>query len=94
MIDEALLKRLAELSALELDPLELSELTGDLKGIVDYVEILNDADTTSLPATTHRGLNPHREDVPHASFDTAVALREAPRSEDGGFVLPAFVDEG
>ncbi len=94
MIDEALLKRLADLSALELDAAELSELTSDLKGIVDYVAILNEADTSSLPREAPSGLSAHREDTPHRSFETAIALREAPRSEDGGFVLPAFVDEG
>lgn len=94
MIDEALLGRLAELSALELEPNELAELGRDLEGIVAYVAVLNEADTSSLEAAEDRTLRAHRDDEPRPSFDTALALREAPRAEDGGFVLPAFVDEG
>jgi aspartyl-tRNA(Asn)/glutamyl-tRNA(Gln) amidotransferase subunit C len=37
---------------------------------------------------------PLREDEPAPSLPRDVALREAPRVQDGGFAVPAFVDEG
>lgn len=94
MIDKTLLARLAELSALELEPSELDELTDDLRGIVAYVDVLGEADTSSLGAAPEASPQALRDDVPRASLEQALALREAPRADDGGFVLPAFVDEG
>ena len=35
-----------------------------------------------------------REDTPHPSLAQADALREAPRADGEGFVVPGFVDEG
>jgi aspartyl-tRNA(Asn)/glutamyl-tRNA(Gln) amidotransferase subunit C len=53
-------------------------------------------DTTGVPPTAYGAVEaaPFRPDVVVESVDRDLALREAPRHEDGGFAGPAFVDEG
>jgi aspartyl-tRNA(Asn)/glutamyl-tRNA(Gln) amidotransferase subunit C len=37
---------------------------------------------------------PFRPDVVVPGVERELAMREAPRHEDGGFAVPGFVDEG
>ena len=93
MIDATLVARLAELAALELEPEEVLSLTADLQRIVEYVNVLSEADTSSLTAPTE-AISALRADEPHASLAPELALAEAPRKQSGGFSVPAFVVEG
>jgi aspartyl-tRNA(Asn)/glutamyl-tRNA(Gln) amidotransferase subunit C len=85
----------ARLARLELAPDEVDKLQEDLGKILGYVEQLGELKTDGVPETSHVAAEraPFREDGLVPSLDTDLALGEAPRRTDGGFAVPAFVDE-
>jgi aspartyl-tRNA(Asn)/glutamyl-tRNA(Gln) amidotransferase subunit C len=88
--------RLAKLSNLELTADEVSRITRDLGAILGYVRQLGEVDVEGVPPTTHVELD-HlslRRDEVAPSLPHELALREAPRTSEGGFAVPSFVDEG
>jgi aspartyl-tRNA(Asn)/glutamyl-tRNA(Gln) amidotransferase subunit C len=96
MVDEALVTRLSELCNVEIDAAERSQLAADLGRIIGYVQLLEHADldtpevVTKADAKAPRG----RPDEPSPSLDRDLVLAQAPRTDAGGFAVPAFVDEG
>lgn len=93
--DEEVL-RIAKLAHLELSAGEVERLARDLGQILAYVKQLEQVDVTGVPATSHgddAGIVP-RLDVEIPSLPRDLALREAPSVDEGGFRVPAFVDEG
>jgi aspartyl-tRNA(Asn)/glutamyl-tRNA(Gln) amidotransferase subunit C len=86
----------ARLARLNLEESEVGPLLSDLGRIVGYFDQLAELDTTNVAPTAHVAVKaaPRRSDVAGESLDTAVALSEGPRVHDGGFAVPAFVDEG
>jgi aspartyl-tRNA(Asn)/glutamyl-tRNA(Gln) amidotransferase subunit C len=105
-LDAGMVTRLAELASLALEEEEIAELTHDLSRIVEYVAILDQAETLDrvlAPIETPVDQAPGargwtesslRADEPSPSLSNELALREAPRAVDGGFAVPGFVDEG
>ena len=92
--DEVL--RIAKLAYLELSTQEVERMARDLGQILAYMDLLREADVTSVPPMSHvddAGIVP-LPDVEVPSFPHDVALREAPSVDEGGFRVPAFVDEG
>ena len=91
-----MIARLAALANLELSPQERASLTEDLTKILAYVAVLEEADVSGVePLSSVRADRERRRaDEPIPSFSAEVALAQAPRSDDGGFVVPTFVDEG
>ncbi|MEZ4298768.1 MAG: Asp-tRNA(Asn)/Glu-tRNA(Gln) amidotransferase subunit GatC [Polyangiaceae bacterium] len=88
--------RIARLSHLDLTDAEADRMTRDLGQILAYVEQLREIDVTDVPAMSHvddAGIVP-RADEEAASLPHEIALREAPSEDEGGFRVPAFVDEG
>jgi aspartyl-tRNA(Asn)/glutamyl-tRNA(Gln) amidotransferase subunit C len=87
---------LAKLSRLRLSDDELDSFQSDLARIVQYVEKLGNLDTTEIPPTAHVAVSqaPLRIDQVVSGLSNEAALNEAPRPRDGGFAVPAFVDEG
>ena len=67
----------------------------NLGKILAYVEQLGELETEGVPETAHVAAEraPFREDALVPSLDPEAALGEAPRRADGGFAVPAFVDE-
>src|ERR1041384_3154059 len=92
--DEVL--RIARLAHLDLPGPELERMTRDLGQILGYMEQLKEADVDGVAATSHideAGIVP-RPDEEQPSLPHELALREAPSVDEGGFRVPAFVDEG
>lgn len=88
--------RIAKLAHLTLTAPEAERMAHDLGEILAYVEQLREVDVTSVPPTSHMdetGIEP-RPDEPRPSLPHELALREAPSVDEGGFRVPAFVDEG
>ena len=52
-IDQAQVRKVAKLSRLELTEAEIEEFTGQLSAILDYVEKMNDLDTTNVEPLAH-----------------------------------------
>lgn len=87
---------IAKLAHLRLEDDEIASFQTDLGKILGHVEQLNELNTGDIGPTAHVAVTaaPLRKDevVPGLSNDEALA--EAPRPREGGFAVPAFVDEG
>jgi len=94
-ITEADVAHIARLAHLELDDQQTRELLSDLRQILDYVGQLSELDTADVPPTAHLAAvrAPMREDRVVAGLDHDTALRAAPRTTDGGFAVPGFVED-
>ena len=97
--DRDAVARLAELAQLDLTEADLARVTGKLAAIVGYAEELAAVDVAGVPPmdrpfTGEGGAGSLRDDVPAAELPHDVALAGAPRTSEGGFEVPAFVDEG
>jgi aspartyl-tRNA(Asn)/glutamyl-tRNA(Gln) amidotransferase subunit C len=96
-IDEATVSRLASLAKLDLSDAERAGLAEDLSRIVAYVDQLAELPLDGVPATAHLAFHDQaalRSDEPRECLPRELVLAGAPRSEDDGFAVPTFVDEG
>ncbi|MFO0556289.1 MAG: Asp-tRNA(Asn)/Glu-tRNA(Gln) amidotransferase subunit GatC [Polyangiaceae bacterium] len=94
--DAAFTTKLAALASLELSPEEADAIAHDLARIVDYVAELSEVDVGEVsPLVSASDLVLRlREDAPKPELSRELVMTQAPRSQDGAFVVPAFVDEG
>jgi len=88
-------RRVARLARLELADDELPRLEAELGRILDYVDELGAVDTSGVSADTGIGpeLAPLRADEVRPGLSREQALAGAPRSAEGAFAVPEFVDE-
>lgn len=95
-IDQDQVRKVAKLSRLELTEAEVQEFTGQLSAILDYVEKLNELDTTCVEPLAHclPVSNILREDCPTESLGTERALANAPQRDDEFFKVPKILDDG
>jgi len=91
-IDEKLVKRLENLSMIEVEDKE--KMAKDLEEIVEFVEMLNELDTESIDATfsTLDNPTPLREDNPVKSGIIEDVLANAPKTKDGYFIVPKIIE--
>lgn len=85
----------AKLAQLSLTEDELPRMVKELSAIVGYVRKLDELDTSDVPPTRQVQVEalPLRSDEPRPSLPQDEALNEAPRTAEGGFAVPGFVDE-
>jgi aspartyl-tRNA(Asn)/glutamyl-tRNA(Gln) amidotransferase subunit C len=86
----------ARLARLTLEEPEIERMIQDLGKILGYMAELNQLDTSNVAPTAHVAVDeaPFREDKVVFGLTSETALGQAPRQSDGGFAVPAFVDEG
>ena len=86
---------IASLSRLEIEDDAVSELAKDLSKILDYVGKLDELDTENVEPTLQVTVScaPLRKDERRPGIEREVALSEAPRADQVGFLVPGFVDE-
>jgi len=91
-IDETLVKRLETLSMVEIENKE--KMANDLAEIVQFVEMLNELDTSEIDATfsTLNNPTPLREDVPVKNEVIKDILKNAPNAKDGFFIVPKIIE--
>ena len=91
-IDEKLIKRLETLSMIEIEDKE--KMAKDLAEIVEFVEMLNEVDTSEVEATfsTLNNPTPLREDTPVKSDVIDEVFKNAPKSKDGYFIVPKIIE--
>jgi aspartyl-tRNA(Asn)/glutamyl-tRNA(Gln) amidotransferase subunit C len=96
----------ADLANLELTDQERQRMLKDLNSILDYIDVLNDLDTTDVPpmaqistALAHSGGRqsdkaefPWREDTPLPSLAHAEAMENAPETDGEFFKVPKVID--
>lgn len=87
---------IAKLAQLRLTDDELVAFQTDLGNILQYVDQLNQLPTDAIAPTAHVAVTaaPMRSDTVRHGLNNEEALAEAPRPREGGFAVPAFVDEG
>jgi aspartyl-tRNA(Asn)/glutamyl-tRNA(Gln) amidotransferase subunit C len=87
-------RKVARLSRIAVPEERLDELAGEINGILGWIDQLNEVDIenveplTSVVATTL----PMREDVVTDGGKAHDVLANAPRSEEGFFVVPKSVE--
>ncbi|MDQ3908314.1 MAG: Asp-tRNA(Asn)/Glu-tRNA(Gln) amidotransferase subunit GatC [Acidobacteriota bacterium] len=93
-ITEDDVKKIAQLAHVEIADEELRVLAPQMAAIVEYVEQLNELDTSRVDPATG-GLTPEgertdssREDAARPSLGQRVALEEAPDPSHGHFRVP------
>ena len=83
----------ADLAHLDMDEGQIDRFADQIGQILDYVDTLDQADTTGVAGTSHATslTNAFRDDVNSPHLDRERALSNAPRKEDGNFVVPKVV---
>jgi aspartyl-tRNA(Asn)/glutamyl-tRNA(Gln) amidotransferase subunit C len=89
-------EKTAKLAHLELPADEIGTFTKQLSAIIDYMDQLNELDTSSVPPMSHSTLGEHvertwRDDVVVPSLGSAVATANAPEAFRGFFKVPAVI---
>lgn len=76
---------------------ELVQMTTDLNSIIDTLKPITEFDLDGVEPTFHpigNLSNVMREDVERESFTQEVALENAPKQQDGSFLIPSILGEG
>ena len=94
-IDEALVKKVAKLSRLELSEAEIGEFTGQLSAILEYMEKMNELETSNVQPLAHclPISNCFREDKIKESLGTEKTLANAPERDGEFFKVPKILEE-
>ncbi|MGO1770575.1 MAG: Asp-tRNA(Asn)/Glu-tRNA(Gln) amidotransferase subunit GatC [Microbacterium sp.] len=87
--------RVAALARIELTPVEIERLAGELEVITRAVESVSEIATPDVPPTSHPLplTNVFRTDEPAAGLDIDEVLAAAPASEDNQFLVPQILGE-
>lgn len=89
--------RIAEYARIGLTPEEVTEMTGHLNSIIDELAPITQYDLDGVEPTFHPIgdlSNVMREDVETTSFAQETALSNAPKQQDGAFLIPSILGEG
>jgi aspartyl-tRNA(Asn)/glutamyl-tRNA(Gln) amidotransferase subunit C len=86
-------EHVARLARLEVSPGEREELTRQMNRILQYMEKLNELDTTGVSPTSHviDIENAFRDDAVEASLPRDASLENAPESTGAEFVVPRII---
>jgi aspartyl-tRNA(Asn)/glutamyl-tRNA(Gln) amidotransferase subunit C len=94
-IDIEQVRQVAKLSRLDLSEAEISQFTGQLSAILEYVEKLNQLDTSGVEPLAHclPIRNSLREDKIKQSLGTEKTLANAPDKDEQFFIVPKILEE-
>jgi len=96
-ITEQTLDRIAELARLDVsDPASRTALLADMQRVFDFVEKLNEVDTTGVEPLIFMTdeMDVLREDVASIEITKQEALMNAPVKDSDYFKVPRVVDKG
>jgi aspartyl-tRNA(Asn)/glutamyl-tRNA(Gln) amidotransferase subunit C len=84
----------AHLARLNMDESMVGRFSEQLGKILEYVETLNQLDTTGVIPTSHAidMSNAFREDAAADSMDRENAMRNAPEEDGGSFIVPQVIE--
>ncbi len=85
----------AVLARLQLSPEEVDVFTSQLGQILEYVDILNEVDTTDIEPLAHPipVTNVFRDDIVTPSLPREAALSNAPNTDGKYFFVPQILEE-
>ncbi len=95
-IDEKTLDRIAELARLDMsDPIARKAILQDMQRVIDFVEKLNEVDTTGVEPLIFMTdeENVLREDAAKLEISKQEALMNAPVRDSDYFKVPRVVDK-
>lgn len=93
-VDIATVKRVARLSRIAVSDEELERMTGELNGILGFVEQLSEVDVSGVePMTSVTPITMRkREDVVSDGDKAADIVANAPNSDQNFFLVPKVVE--
>ncbi len=93
-IDKETLQKIAHLARLEFDEKDSEKMMQDMTNMVNFVEKLNEVDTTGVePLTTmSHEINALREDEVKPHLDHKEALKNAPKKDADYFRVPKVLE--
>lgn len=93
-IDKESIKKIAHLARLEFDETSAEKMSMDMSQILDWVEQLNELDTTDIePLTTMSSeVNDMREDKGGIHLDHEAGLKNAPKRDADYFRVPKVLE--
>jgi len=91
VIDREQVLHVARLARLDLSDEELDRMSGELSGILDHVERMNELDLDGVQPTSHvvELENVLRADEPRPSWPRDEVLEPAPDAAEGAFQVPS-----
>lgn len=94
MITDETMEYVGILAKLFLSPKEKEEARKDMDSMLQYIDTLNELDTTGVEPMSHvfPVKNVFREDVVTNGDDRENILKNAPGEKDGMFVVPRTFD--
>ncbi|NPA50914.1 MAG: Asp-tRNA(Asn)/Glu-tRNA(Gln) amidotransferase subunit GatC [Epsilonproteobacteria bacterium] len=93
-IDNRVLEKLENLSYLKIDEEKRDEVIEQLSKILEYVENLNELDTSNIDSyfSILENGTPLREDIPQKDESVVeIILKHAPQTKDDFFIVPAII---
>ncbi|HIY83163.1 Asp-tRNA(Asn)/Glu-tRNA(Gln) amidotransferase subunit GatC [Rubneribacter sp.] len=88
---------IAEYTRIGLTDDEVAQMTADLNAIVDSLKPITEYDLEGVEPTFHpigSLSNVMREDAERPGFSQEEALENAPRQQDGSFLIPSILGDG
>lgn len=87
-------ERIAQLARIELSEKDTEKYQKELSGILDYIEVLNKADTSAIDPTAQVTglLNVYEEDEKISSLPREEILKNAPDKKDGYIRVKPVLD--
>jgi aspartyl-tRNA(Asn)/glutamyl-tRNA(Gln) amidotransferase subunit C len=93
-INKEAIKKIAHLARLEFDENSMEKMSKDMSQILDWVEQLNELDTSKIePLTTMSSeINVMREDKVGPHLSREAGLKNAPKSDSDYFRVPKVLE--
>jgi aspartyl-tRNA(Asn)/glutamyl-tRNA(Gln) amidotransferase subunit C len=94
-VNSALVEKIANLSRLHFNEAEKESIKTDLQRMIQFVEKLNELDTTGVEPLLHMSANVNvlREDEQKGSISTEEALKNAPVHDNEFFKVPKVISK-
>lgn len=92
-VNDSLVDKLANLARLQFDDIEKSDIKNDLQKMIQFVEKLNELDTTGVKPLLHMSdsVNVLREDEVQGSISREKGLKNAPMHDEQFFKVPKVI---
>ena len=93
VVNDALVDKLADLARLSFNDTEKAAIKNDLQKMIQFVEKLNELDTTGVEPLLHMSgnVNVLREDEVKGSISSAEGLKNAPLHDGQFFKVPKVI---
>jgi aspartyl-tRNA(Asn)/glutamyl-tRNA(Gln) amidotransferase subunit C len=92
-VNDTLVDKLANLARLQFDNIEKSDIKNDLQRMIQFVEKLNELDTTGVSPLLHMSdnINSLREDEIKGSISREEGLKNAAKKDSQFFKVPKVI---